>query len=95
MLLIEELSQKLSEYRPKLKELHSVLNIEAAKEEIEQLHNKAAEPGFWDDIDKSQKVLQKTKSLETAVENDRKLCAGGRHRNHDRDVRRGKRPAAA
>lgn len=75
MLLIEDLSQKLSEYRPKLKELHSVLNIEAAKEEIEQLHNKAAEPGFWDDIDKSQKVLQKTKSLETAVENDRKLCA--------------------
>ena len=58
MLLIDELSQKLSEYRPKLKELHSVLNIEASKEEIEQLHNKAAEPGFWDDLEKSQKVLQ-------------------------------------
>ncbi len=73
MLLIDELSQKLSEYRPKLKELHSVLNIEASKEEIEQLHNKAAEPGFWDDLEKSQKVLQRTKTLENAVENDRKL----------------------
>ncbi len=73
MLLIDELSQKLAGYRPKLKELHSVLNIDAAQEEIEQLHNKAAEPNFWDDLETSQKVLQRTKSLETAVENDRKL----------------------
>ena len=73
MLLIDELNGRLSEYLPKLRELHSVLNIEAAKEEIEQLHNKAAEPGFWDDMDKSQKILQRTKSLENAVENDRRL----------------------
>lgn len=75
MLLIDELNGRLSEYLPKLRELHSVLNIEAAKEEIEQLHNKAAEPGFWDDMDKSQKILQRTKSLENSVENDRKLNA--------------------
>lgn len=73
MLLIDELSRRLNEYRPKLSELHKALNIEAAKEEIEQLHNKAAEPGFWDDMEKSQKILQRTKSLENAVENDRKL----------------------
>ena len=73
MLLIDELKQQLSEYKPKLKELHSVLNIDAAKEEIEQLHNKAAEPGFWDDMDKSQKILQRTKMLENRVEDDRKL----------------------
>ena len=73
MLLIDELSRRLNEYRPKLSELHKALNIESAKEEIEQLHNKAAEPGFWDDMEKSQKILQRTKSLENAVENDRKL----------------------
>ncbi len=73
MLLIDELKQQLSDYRPKLKELHSVLNIDAAKEEIEQLHNKAAEPGFWDDMEKSQKILQRTKMLENRVEDDRKL----------------------
>ncbi|MCD7846939.1 MAG: peptide chain release factor 2 [Oscillospiraceae bacterium] len=73
MLLIDELARTLNEYRPKLSELHKALNIESAKEEIEQLHNKAAEPGFWDDMDKSQKILQRTKSLENAVENDRKL----------------------
>lgn len=75
MLLIDELSLRLNEYRPKLAELHSVLNIESAKEEIEQLHNKAAEPGFWDDMSASEKVLRRTKSLETSVENDKRLNA--------------------
>ncbi len=73
MLLIDELKQQLAQYQPKLKELHTVLNIDAAKEEIEQLHNKAAEPGFWDDMDKSQKILQRTKMLENRVEDDRRL----------------------
>ena len=73
MLLIDELKQRLSEYMPKLKELHAVLNIDAAKEEIEQLHLKASEPGFWDDAERSQKILQRTKSLENNVEDDRKL----------------------
>lgn len=74
MLLIDELKQRLSEYTPKLRELHSVLSIDAAKEEIEQLHLKASEPGFWDDTERSQKVLQRTKSLENTVEDDRKLA---------------------
>ena len=73
MLLIDELSRRLQEYRPKLDELHSVLNIDAARQELEQLHNKAAEPGFWDNMESSQKILQRTKSLETSIENDRKL----------------------
>ena len=73
MILLEDLKQRLSDYLPKLKELHSVLNVEAAKEEIEQLHLKASEPEFWDDAEKSQKILQRTKALENTVENDRKL----------------------
>ncbi len=75
MLLIDELKQQLSDYMPKLRELHNVLNIDAAKEEIEQLHNKAAEPTFWDDMEKSQKILQRTKMLENRVEDDRRLNA--------------------
>lgn len=67
MLLIDELNGRLSEYLPKLRELHSVLNIEAAKEEIEQLHNKAAEPGFWDDMDKSQRYFKGQNPLKTRL----------------------------
>ena len=36
--------------------------------EIEQLENKATEPGFWDDMDKSQVILQRTSALKNKVE---------------------------
>jgi len=39
------------------------------------LENKAAEPGFWDDIENSQKVLQKTKSLKSKLEKFERLEA--------------------
>lgn len=43
-------------------------DIAKLKDEIDELEHKAAEPGFWDDIENSQRVLQKTKSLKTRVE---------------------------
>ncbi len=36
--------------------------------EIEKLEQQSAEPGFWDDMENSQKVLQKTKQLKDKVE---------------------------
>lgn len=36
--------------------------------EIETLEEKSAQPGFWDDMEASQKVLQKTKQLKDKVE---------------------------
>ena len=50
-------------------------DVARLKTEIEELENKAAEPGFWDDIESSQKVLQKTKSLKTKVEKYERLAA--------------------
>lgn len=75
MILLDDLKQELSEYRPKLKELYDVLNIAGASEELEELHNKAAEPGFWDDMEKSQKILKKTKHIEDTVSEYNKLVA--------------------
>ena len=43
--------------------------------EIEELEQKAAEPGFWEDMEKSQKVLQRTKALKTKVERYSKLVS--------------------
>ena len=39
------------------------------------MENKAAEPGFWEDIENSQRVLQKTKVLKTKVETYEKLVS--------------------
>lgn len=36
--------------------------------EAEELETQSAEPGFWDDMEKSQKVLQKTKQLKDKIE---------------------------
>lgn len=50
-------------------------DIAKLKGEIEELEQKAAEPGFWDDLENSQKVLQKTKGLKTKVERYERLTA--------------------
>ncbi|NLK87217.1 MAG: peptide chain release factor 2 [Clostridiaceae bacterium] len=50
-------------------------DIARLKVEIEELENKAAEPGFWDDMENSQKILQKTKGLKTKVERYEKIVS--------------------
>jgi peptide chain release factor 2 len=52
-----------------------LFDIARLKVEIEELENKAAEPGFWDDMENSQKILQKTKGLKTKVERYEKLAS--------------------
>lgn len=73
MVFLENLRSKLESYKPKIKELAEVFDIENSKERVEELHNKAAEPGFWDDLETSQKVLQETRTLEGRLEKYNKL----------------------
>lgn len=68
MIFLENLKSELEACKPVIKELHDVYNIENSMERIEELHEKAAEPGFWDDMKKSQKVLQETRQLEGRIE---------------------------
>ncbi|MGN1134425.1 MAG: peptide chain release factor 2, partial [Oscillospiraceae bacterium] len=74
MVFLENLKSELEEYRPKIKELHDVFDIENSKERILELREKAAEPGFWDNLEKSQKVLRETRTLEGHLEKYEKLC---------------------
>ncbi|MBR6103261.1 MAG: peptide chain release factor 2 [Ruminococcus sp.] len=73
MVFLENLRSKLESYKPKIKELAEVFDIENSRERVEELHNKAAEPGFWDDLEASQKVLQETRTLESRLEKYNKL----------------------
>lgn len=63
MLQFEELEKQLEEQMKALTELESALGVEKLREEIEKLENKAAEPGFWDNMENAQKILQKTAGL--------------------------------
>ncbi len=73
MIILDELRLEMIGYRKEMEELADVLAIKAAKERIEELNAETAREGFWDDLENSQKVLQKTKSLERKIERFNKL----------------------
>lgn len=73
MLQFEELKRELEEYEKGIAELQNALGLEKLREEVEMLENKAAEPGFWDDMESAQKVLQRTSSLKAKDESYGKL----------------------
>ena len=67
--------QKLNDCRPALEGLADSLNLEGLKNELERLHAMQEAPGFWDDPDKSQKIVVKTKQAETKVERYEKMLS--------------------
>lgn len=67
MLQFEELRLSLEELEPDLKDLADALGLEAMRDEIEKLDEKAAQPGFWDDMSVSQKVLQRSSMLKNKI----------------------------
>ncbi len=69
MVQFEELKLALEELEPEIADLADALGLKACLSEIEQLEYKAAEPGFWDDTENSQKILQRTGFLKNKVEN--------------------------
>lgn len=75
MLQFEELKLELEGLKPEIDDLADALGLKSIMSEIEQLEHRAAEPSFWDDMEKSQKILQRTSNLKTKVEEFEKLKA--------------------
>lgn len=73
MIEFEEYKGKLNALRPQLENLGTALKLEEAKEELEKLQKESEADGFWNDIENSQKVLQKTKQLKNKCEKFDKL----------------------
>jgi len=67
--------QKLNDCRPALDGLADSLNLQGLKDELERLHAMQEAPGFWDDPDKSQKIVVRTKQAEAKVERYEQMCA--------------------
>ncbi len=66
--------QKLNDCKPALVGLAQSLNLEGLKNELERLHAMQEAPGFWDDPEKSQKIVVKTKQAEMKIERYEKMC---------------------
>ena len=73
MVLLDELRVELVGYRPQLKELGDVLQVAHAQSELDDLRIQVTYDGFWDDAEKSQKVMQKIRRLENTVDKFRHL----------------------
>ena len=67
--------QKLNDCRPALEGLADSLNLEGLKNELERLHAMQEAPGFWDDPEKSQKIVMKAKQAENKVERYEKMVS--------------------
>ena len=67
--------QKLNDIRPALDALSDSLNLEGLRNELERLHAMQEAPGFWDDPEKSQKIVMKTKQAESKIERYEKMVS--------------------
>ena len=64
---------KIKELTEKLNQMKQALNIEVKKEEIKKLEEETLKEGFWENQDKSSKVLSSLKTLKNVVEKIEKL----------------------
>ena len=75
MLEFEEYKVKLNNMKPTLDGLGAALKLEDAKREIAELEAESAKDGFWNDLDRSQKVQKRMKQLQQKCEKYEKLCS--------------------
>ncbi len=72
---LEEARYKLVNMRPQIKELANALRIEELKSKLPALEDQTLDPAFWNDQERSSRVLQQTKQYKDTIENYEKLVA--------------------
>ena len=68
MLEFEQLNLRLVANKAELTDLKDALGYDRLKREIEELEMKSSAPGFWDNPEESQKIVQKSGKLKNTVE---------------------------
>lgn len=77
MALIEydEYKQKLRDLGPELTKLAAALDVDSARQEAQRLEDETAQDGFWNDLERSQKVQMRLKQLQNKVARQEKLVS--------------------
>ena len=73
MIEYDEYKQKLIALGPVISDLSAALDLDGARAEIEKLDEETAQDGFWNDLQRSQKVQQRLKQLKNKVSRQEKL----------------------
>lgn len=73
MLQFEELRLRLEGHLPEIEKLADAIGLAAMKKELAELDMRAAEPGFWDNMEKAQAVTQRAANLKDGIERYERL----------------------
>ena len=65
--------QKLRDLGPELDKLSAALDVESARQEAARLEDEPAQDGFWNDLERSQKVQVRLKQLQNKIGRQEKL----------------------
>lgn len=76
MLEYEQYRLELSAMEAEIKDLHEALGINREQDKLKELEEASSAPGFYDDMEASQKVLQKIKGLTNKISAFRALESG-------------------
>lgn len=68
MLEFEELRLKLLDLQPQLADYKEAIGYDKLKESLKELEAKGSDSSFWNDIEKSQKLLQETKKIQAKLQ---------------------------
>jgi len=75
MLQLEEMRLALVGMQPELHDLKEAIGYDGLARKVAELEEKAAQPGFWDNVETSQKTLQITKQCKDRIEHYDAMCA--------------------
>ncbi|NPV53637.1 MAG: peptide chain release factor 2 [Firmicutes bacterium] len=73
--MLGEMKQELEGLQQRIEEMREYLEIDGKKAELARLEAEMGGPGFWDDPESAQKVLQSASSLKASVETWEKVNA--------------------
>ncbi len=65
--MYEAEAAEIQEFKQRLSELRSCLNVDGIKEQIAEIEHEMTAPGFWDDPEQAQKVMQELKAFKSVV----------------------------
>lgn len=73
MLEYDEIRLETEALEPQLSELEKAMNMDSLIKEADGLEEQSTQPGFWDDAENSQKIMQKIGSLKNKINSFKKL----------------------
>ena len=73
MIELDQMKLTLGQYKEPLREVGASLDLEAKTRKIEELSGLLESPGFWDNVERAQKMSRELNELKQTVEGYRKL----------------------